>query len=592
MSVMNRPAAQESRKFAVRAAAAGVLALGALGALAGVGAVSATAAVPQALPSGCSGSSPITCHYDVSPGNYDVTVSLGSATAAGSSAMWVEARRLMLPTTNTAAGTIKQYSFTINVRQPEGEPTGEGGTGTPGLDIRFVGSSPQVSAITVKPASSPLVAYIAGDSTVCDQPTAPYTGWGQILPSWFGPGAAIANYADAGESSGSFLANSVLYPAIVSKLKAGDLVFIQFGHNDKSTTASTYRSNLTTMVNEARAKGGVPVLVTPPVRHLFNGTQLTSTAMLVNDVGVDLPAQMRSVASSLNVPLIDVTAQSAALVTSLGPTASAALYLQASVDGVTDNTHFSQYGATKIAGMVEQGIVAHNLPLASHLRSSTGGNTVTVTNPGSQSGTVGTAVSGLQVHATDSAAGVSLTYSASGLPAGLSISASGLISGTPTAAGTSTVTVTATDSTGASGTASFTWTISGGGGSSGEVHAVGAGRCLDVPGATQTNGTQLDIYDCTGGSGQLFTYTSSRQLTLYGGAKCVDAYAKGTAAGTKVDLYDCNGGTNQQWNINTNGTITGAQSGLCLDVTNAATTNGTPVELYTCNSGTNQKWTF
>jgi alpha-galactosidase len=87
------------------------------------------------------------------------------------------------------------------------------------------------------------------------------------------------------------------------------------------------------------------------------------------------------------------------------------------------------------------------------------GNTVTVTNPGNQSGTVGTAVSGLQIQASDSAAGQSLTYTATGLPSGLSISSSGLITGTPTTAGTSTVTVTATDGTGASGSASFSWTI-------------------------------------------------------------------------------------------------------------------------------------
>jgi hypothetical protein len=96
-----------------------------------------------------------------------------------------------------------------------------------------------------------------------------------------------------------------------------------------------------------------------------------------------------------------------------------------------------------------------------------GGNTVTVTSPGSQGGTVGTAAS-LQVQATDSASGRAPAYSASGLPAGLSISpATGLISGTPATAGTSTVTVTATDGTGASGSATFTWTItsSGGGGS-------------------------------------------------------------------------------------------------------------------------------
>jgi endo-1,4-beta-xylanase len=99
-------------------------------------------------------------------------------------------------------------------------------------------------------------------------------------------------------------------------------------------------------------------------------------------------------------------------------------------------------------------------------------NTVTVTNPGSQSGTVGTAAS-VQMHATDSATGQALTYSATGLPAGLSIaSGTGLISGTPTAAGTSTVTVTARDTTNVTGSASFTWTIatSGGGGGSATCH--------------------------------------------------------------------------------------------------------------------------
>jgi hypothetical protein len=88
-----------------------------------------------------------------------------------------------------------------------------------------------------------------------------------------------------------------------------------------------------------------------------------------------------------------------------------------------------------------------------------GGNTVTVTNPGSQTGTVGTAKS-LQISASDSASGQTLTFTASGLPAGLSISSSGLISGTPTTAATYSVTVTAKDTTGATGSASFTWTIS------------------------------------------------------------------------------------------------------------------------------------
>ena len=99
-----------------------------------------------------------------------------------------------------------------------------------------------------------------------------------------------------------------------------------------------------------------------------------------------------------------------------------------------------------------------------------GGNTVTVTNPGSQTSTAGTAAS-LQINASDSASGQTLTYSATGLPAGLSInSSSGLISGTPTTGGTSNVTVTATDTTGAAGSASFAWTVNPSGGSCGTTN--------------------------------------------------------------------------------------------------------------------------
>jgi len=95
--------------------------------------------------------------------------------------------------------------------------------------------------------------------------------------------------------------------------------------------------------------------------------------------------------------------------------------------------------------------------------SGTGSNTITVTNPGTETGTVGTAKS-VQITATDSASGQTLTFSATGLPAGLTISSSGLISGTPTTAANNTVTVTVKDTTGASGSASFAFNISGSGG--------------------------------------------------------------------------------------------------------------------------------
>ncbi len=128
----------------------------------------------------------------------------------------------------------------------------------------------------------------------------------------------------------------------------------------------------------------------------------------------------------------------------------------------------------------------------------------------------------------------------------------------------------------------------------GPIHAVGAGKCLDVPNRSTTAGTQLEIWDCNGGSNQLFTHTSSGALTVYSGSGqlCLDAANSQTTAGTKVQTWTCTGGANQQWNINSNGTITGAQSGLCLDVTGASTANGALVELWNCTGGSNQRWTL
>jgi len=125
------------------------------------------------------------------------------------------------------------------------------------------------------------------------------------------------------------------------------------------------------------------------------------------------------------------------------------------------------------------------------------------------------------------------------------------------------------------------------------LHAVGASKCLDVPNSSTTGGTQLQIYGCNARADQLFTHTSSNQLTVYTGSStqmCLDANAKGTTNGTKVIIWTCNGQTNQQWNLNSNGTITGVASGLCLDVSGASTADGALVQLWQCNGQSNQQW--
>ncbi|MEU7476854.1 arabinofuranosidase catalytic domain-containing protein [Lentzea sp. NPDC042327] len=133
----------------------------------------------------------------------------------------------------------------------------------------------------------------------------------------------------------------------------------------------------------------------------------------------------------------------------------------------------------------------------------------------------------------------------------------------------------------------------GGGGSTGPVRALAAGRCLDVNGASTAVGAAVQIWDCHAGANQTWTRTASGQLTVYSGStlRCAAPQNNQSAAGTAVVTATCDGSANQRWTVNANGTITGG-SGLCLDVNGAATANGTRVVLWTCHGGANQQWTF
>lgn len=215
--------------------------------------------------------------------------------------------------------------------------------------------------------------------------------------------------------------------------------------------------------------------------------------------------------------------------------------------------------------------------------------TITVTAPGNQSTVSGSPVD-LQVHATDSAAGYTPTITASGLPPGLSVNSAGQVSGWPYKTGTYSVTVSATDSLGASGSASFTLTVSAAAnqGTAGPFRLADGGKCLDDPGFNTANGTRMDIWTCNGGANQRWTVVQDGTLRVSG--KCLDAYHSGTANGTAVDLYSCNGSDAQRWQFGTDGQLVNPASGKCLD-RGSQTANGTKLQLYSCTGGTNQRWT-
>jgi beta-glucosidase len=196
---------------------------------------------------------------------------------------------------------------------------------------------------------------------------------------------------------------------------------------------------------------------------------------------------------------------------------------------------------------IEVGDSDGNLPLSGTLAVSPAqlGQPVTITSPGPQEGIAGTAVS-VPVAASDTTSGQSLTFSATGLPAGTSISGSGTITGTPTTAGTSTVTVTADDGNGASASTSFTWTVAPSGSGAVTTPLVGyGGLCLDLTGDSNTDGTKVGIYTCNGTNGQQWTEESSG--TGHADGKCLDDTGWSTTNGTQVQIWSCTGNANQSW---------------------------------------------
>lgn len=312
----------------------------------------------------CTGTDPIECHFGGPPGNYSVSVVLGGDVAANT-LVRAETRRAMLPPVETAAGQTRRFTFNVNVRQPEGQPIQNVPPGTPGLDVYFVGNAgapPLLHSIGFAPAVDPFVVYVAGDSTVCDQEGAEFGGWGQQLPQFFDFPVVVANYADSGESSGSFLNAAPLFGAIEAQLKAHDWVLIQLGHNDKAVPAVEFHDNLTQLVTRVKSKGGFPMLISPVARAQFEGTQVLPQH--INSLGANLPQLVAQVAAEQNVPMFDLTARTTAWLSELGPGGWQPFHARG-----TDPTHTNDAGALVEAGYVLDFIKATPVaPLVARLR--------------------------------------------------------------------------------------------------------------------------------------------------------------------------------------------------------------------------------
>lgn len=313
----------------------------------------------------------------VPEGNYRVSVTFGDGQAGSINTLKAESRQLLLERLVTQPGEFITRSFVVNVRTPQLPPPEKNAPGGSAvvLNEREIGllrwddkltlefdGTPRLRSITVEPVAVPTV-FLAGDSTVTDQPYEPTASWGQMLPRFFKPEVAIANHAESGETLKSFLSGLRL-AKILSQIKAGDWLFIQFGHNDQKQrwpqtyveAGTTYRAYLRVLIAEARLRGATPVLVTSMQRRTFD------TEGKIRSTHGDYPAAVRAVAREENVALIDLDRASVALYEALGPG-----HAPLAFSGGTDPTHHSNYGAYELARCVVQGIRDAHLPLADQI---------------------------------------------------------------------------------------------------------------------------------------------------------------------------------------------------------------------------------
>jgi lysophospholipase L1-like esterase len=323
----------------------------------------------------------------VPEGNYLVTVTLGDPAAETNTTVKAESRRLVLEKIVTVPGKRESLPFAVNVRNAKVPPPPANAPGNdhvelndrertngPGgglvlhwddkLTLEFNGPRPGLAAVEIAPATSLPTVFLTGDSTVTDQAREPGASWGQMLTRFLKPTVVVANHAESGETLKSFL-TELRFDKVLSQMKRGDYLFVQFGHNDSKANwpqtyvepGTTYKAYLKAYLAEARRRGATPVLVTSVQRRMFD-----NAGRIRNSHG-DFPAAVREVAQEENVALIDLERMSVAFYEALGPEKSPLAFSA----GGRDVTHHNNYGAYVLAKCVAQAIRDAKLPLAAHL---------------------------------------------------------------------------------------------------------------------------------------------------------------------------------------------------------------------------------
>ncbi len=320
---------------------------------------------------------------DVPDGNYLVTVTVGSRKQAGVTTVRGESRRLFLENIATRKGERKTFQFTINKRNTRInadevvriKPREKNKLNWDDkLTLEFNGDAPCLEQLTIERTESVPTIFLAGNSTVVDQDQEPWASWGQMVTRFFDHRICFANYAESGERADTFIKAGRLKKAL-SQMKPGDYMFIEFGHNDQKLKGPGmsghyfFATQLKIFIDEVRAKGGIPVFVTPTQRRSFDEQGK------IKETHADYPDGMRAVAKREGVALIELHDMTRTLYEAMGVEESKKAFVHYPAHSYpgqdkpfADNTHFNPYGAYQIAKCVIEGMKTLELPIVEYLR--------------------------------------------------------------------------------------------------------------------------------------------------------------------------------------------------------------------------------
>lgn len=298
-------------------------------------------------------------------GNYKIRWTIESSVEESLITLFVQRRRCVLKNKKLTKGEGFTWEGIVNV-SPIIPRNHTDRHEDHGIDLTVIGANFKVESIEVEEVQVPTL-YLMGDSTCTDQiaqypynPFGSYCGWGQMFSLFVNDKLGLTNHAQSGRTTESFEEEG-RWSIIEESLKPGDYVFMQFGHNDQKLAhldaKGGYANNLRSYVRRIKDKEGIPVIITPVSRSLWNGPDHS-----FNDLLIDYANACKEVAEEENVTVVDLHGKSVAFILSQGPIEATKYFYPG------DRTHFNDFGGEVMARLVIEGLKETDLGFGQYIK--------------------------------------------------------------------------------------------------------------------------------------------------------------------------------------------------------------------------------